>query len=74
MNTSIRAGKTVSTKELAVVANFTNGFAENVIELSDGTLIYIAYSGESVRIVERELIGDDPMAIQNVINSTEESA
>lgn len=78
MNTTIsnkiRAGKTISTKELAVVANFTNGFAENVIELSDGTLIYTSYGGDSVRIVERELIGDDPIAIQNIINSTPEEA
>ena len=51
MKTSIRAGKTIATKKLKVVANFTNGFAENVLELSDGTLIFIAYSGESVRIV-----------------------
>lgn len=74
ISNKIRAGKTISTKELAVVAHFTNGFAEDVIELSDGTLIFKSFSGDSVRIVERELIGDDPMAIQNIVNSTPEEA
>lgn len=68
----IRAGKTISTKELAVVASFTNGFAEHVLELTDGTLIFISYHEDRVKIVERELLGDDPQAIQNVINSTPE--
>ena len=74
MNTSIRAGKTVSTKELAVVANFTNGFAENVIELSDGTLIYIAYSGDRVRIVERELLTNPSVQVPQIVNSIPEEA
>lgn len=66
---SIKPGKTISTKELAVTANFTNGFAEHVMELTDGTLIYISYNEDRVRIVERELI-KDPQEITNVINST----
>lgn len=74
LSNKIRAGKTISTKELAVVANFTNGFAENVIELSDGTLIYTSFSGDSVRIVERELLTDVPMQVQNIVNSTPEEA
>lgn len=74
MNTSIRAGKTISTKELAVVANFTNGFAENVLELSDGTLIYIAYSGDRVRIVERELLTDPSVQVPQIINSLQEES
>ena len=75
ISTKMRPGKTISTKELAVVANFTNGFAENVIELSDGTLIFISYGTESVRIVERELLDmEDPLAIQRVVNSTQEEA
>lgn len=67
---AIRPGKTISTKELEVAAHFSNGFAESVYELSDGTLIFISFNSDRVRIVERELIGDDPMAIQNIINST----
>ena len=74
MNTSIRAGKTISTKELAVVANFHNGFAENVLELSDGTLIYIAYSGDRVRIVERELLTDPSVQVPQIINSLQEES
>lgn len=75
MKTTIRPGKTISTKELKVVASFTNGFAENVLELSDGTLVYLSYSGDRVRIVERELVSEDswPMTVQSVVNSSEEA-
>lgn len=72
MNTSIRAGKTISTKELEVVANFTNGFAENCLELSDGTLIFISYSGDRVRVVERELLTNPVDQIPAIVNATEE--
>lgn len=72
MNTKIRPGKTISTKELAVVANFTNGFAENVLELSDGTLIMISYSGDRVQIIERELLTDPATQIPAIVNATEE--
>lgn len=74
MKTSINPGKTISTKELAVVANFTNGFAENCLELSDGTLIFISYSGDSVRIVERELLTDPVNQIPAIVNATDEDA
>lgn len=74
MKTTIRAGKTLSTKELEVVANFTNGFAENVIELSDGTLIYTSFNGDSVRIVERELLTDPSVQIPQIVNSIKEEA
>lgn len=74
MKTSMRPGKTISTKELEVVANFHNGFAENVLELSDGTLIYIAYSGDRVRIVERELLTDPAVQIPQIVNATAEDA
>jgi hypothetical protein len=70
MNTTIRAGKTISTKELSVVANFHNGFAENVLELSDGTLIYVSYSGDRVRIVERELLDDPATQVPAIVNKT----
>lgn len=71
MKTTIRAGKTISTKELSVVANFTNGFAENVLELSDGTLIRISYSGDRVEIIERELL-ETPEDIMRAVNSIPE--
>lgn len=71
MNTTIRAGKTISTKELAVVANFTNGFAENVLELSDGTLISISYHGDRVKIVERELLTNPASQVPAIVNATE---
>lgn len=74
MNTKMRPGKTISTKELEVVANFTNGFAENVLELSDGTLIFISYGSESVRIVERELLTDPATQIPAIVNATAEDA
>lgn len=74
MKTTIRPGKTISTKELEVVANFTNGFAENVLELSDGTLIFISYGSDSVRIIERELLTDPAVQIPQIVNATPEDA
>lgn len=74
MNTTIRAGKTINTKELEVVANFTNGFAENVLELSDGTLIFISYHRDRVRIIERELLTDPSVQIPQIVNATPEVA
>lgn len=71
MKTTMSAGKTISTKELKVVANFTNGFAEHALELSDGTLIFISYHGDRVRIVEREKL-DTPQDVINAVNVTEE--
>lgn len=70
--TTIRPGKTISTKELKVVANFTNGFAEHVLELSDGTLIFISYSQDRVQIVERELIADPSVEVPKIVNATED--
>lgn len=72
MNQSIRAGKTISTSEMKVVANFTNGFAENVLELSDGTLVYISLYGDRVRIVERELLNDPATKVPELVNSLNE--
>lgn len=78
MNTTnrqtIRAGKTVSTKELEVVANFTNGFAEHVMELSDGTLIFIGYNEDRVKIVERELLTDPSTEVPAIVNATDEES
>lgn len=74
MNTTMRPGKTISTKELSVIANFTNGFAENVLELSDGTLIFISYSGDRVRIIEREILNDMATQVPAIVNATEEDA
>lgn len=74
MKTTIRPGKTISTKELEVVANFTNGFAENCLELSDGTLVFISYHGDRVRIIERELLTDPSVQIPQIVNATPEDA
>lgn len=71
MQTTISAGKTISTKELKVIANFTNGFGENALELSDGTLIFISLYGDRVRLVEREKL-DTPQDVINAVNATEE--
>ena len=74
MKTAMRPGKTISTKELEVVANFTNGFAENVLELSDGTLIFVSYHGDRVRIIERELLTDPATEIPAIVNAIPEEA
>lgn len=72
MKTSIRPGKTLSTKELKVIAHFSNGFAEDTYELSDGTLIYISYHSDRVRIVERELMTDPAAEVPAIVNASQE--
>lgn len=70
MQTKLRPGKTISRKQYKVVANFTNGFAQNVLELEDGTLIFISYGGDEVRIEKRELLTDPVNQIPAIVNST----
>ena len=72
MNTKLRAGKNVKYTDHKVVANFTNGFAQNVLELEDGTLILISYSGTEVQIIERELFDNPETQIPALVNATEE--
>lgn len=78
MNTTnretIRPGKTISTKELEVVANFTNGFSEHVMELSNGTLIVVGFNEDYIRIIEREVLTDPFTQIPQIVNATEEES
>ncbi len=73
MNTKLTPSKVTSEKTLAVVANFTNGFAENVIELEDGTVLYISYSGDSVRVQQTTPLQDVAMEVQQIVNASDDS-
>lgn len=73
MNTKLTPSKVTSEKTLAVVANFTNGFAENVIELEDGTVLYISYSGTSVRVQQTTPLQDVAMEVQQIVNASDDS-
>lgn len=72
ISNKIRAGRNIKSTTHKVVANFTNGFAQNVIELESGTLLLISYHGDKVEIVERELISD-PAEITDIVNATPDS-
>jgi len=71
MKTSLLPTKTISTKELKVIAHFANGFAETVYQLSDGTAIFISYHNDRVRIVEGELLTNPSVQIPQIVNATE---
>jgi hypothetical protein len=73
MNTRLTPSKVTSTKTLAVVANFTNGFAQNVIELEDGTVLYINYSGTEVTIQQTTPLTDLSVEVPQIVNATDES-
>ena len=73
MNTKLTPSKVTSEKTLAVVANFTNGFAENVIELEDGTVLYISYSGDSVRVQQTTPLQDVALEVQQIVNASDDS-
>jgi hypothetical protein len=75
MNNKLTPSKVISEKTLRVVANFTNGFAQNVIELEDGTVLFISYSGDEVKVQQTTPIDmDDPTAISKIVNATDEDA
>lgn len=74
MNTTLRSGINKKYTTHKVVANFTNIFAQNVLELEDGTLIIINYGGTEVEIVERELVEFPETQIPALINATPEVA
>lgn len=67
-NGKIRAGENIETTTHKVVANFTNGFAQNVYELEDGTLLFISYGNDEVQIVKRRLL-NTPEEIAAVVNA-----
>jgi len=70
---TLKATKTISTKELSVIAHFGNGFAETVYQLSDGTTIFISYHKDRVRIVEGVLLEDPSVEVPQIVNATEEN-
>lgn len=70
---SLKATRTISTKELAVIAHFGNGFAETVYQLSDGTTIFIGYHNDRIRIVEGVLLEDPSVEVPQIVNATEEA-
>lgn len=74
MNTKLQPAKTIKTTTHEVTANFTNGFAQHVIELDNGTVLYISYGGDQVTIEERELLEDPATQVPTIINQIEEEA
>lgn len=70
MNTKLTPSKTISRSTHQVVANFTNGFAQNVIELDDGTILFISYSGDQVEIVKTEPLTDPSVDVPTIVNAT----
>ena len=76
MNTKLTPSKVISEKTLAVVANFTNGFAQNVIELEDGTVLFISYSGDQVKVQQTVPLDQENMQaeIAAIVNSSDEDA
>jgi hypothetical protein len=72
MNNKLTPSKVISRSTHKVVANFTNGFAQNVIELDDGTVLYISYSGDSVEVVKTEPMTDPSVEVPAIVNATSE--
>ena len=71
MQNKLSPAKVISRKTLKVEANFTNGFAQNVIALEDGTRLFIDYSGDSVTVEKTEPL-NDPQEITSLVNSIPE--
>lgn len=60
--------KVTERKTLKVVNSFTNGFAQNVIELEDGTMLMINYGQTEVEVLKTEPL-ETPEAVLAHINS-----
>jgi hypothetical protein len=71
-NTKLTPSKVVSRSTHKVVAHFTNGFAQNVIELDNGTVLYISYHTTEVEIVETVPMVDPSIEVPAIVNATEE--
>lgn len=69
MKTSLSPAKVTKRTQHQVIASFTNGFAQDVIELDNGMRLFISYGGESVTIEHTEPI-TDPQQITDIINNT----
>ena len=74
MNTKLTPSKVVSEKTLKVTANFTNGFAQNVIELEDGTVLFINYGTTEVTVKKTVPFTDPATEIPALVNATDEDA
>lgn len=72
MNTKLTTSKVTSRSTHKVVANFTNGFAQNVIELDDGTALYISYDGTEVEVLKTVPMTDPTTEILAIVNASKE--
>ena len=72
MNTKLTPSKVISRSTHQVVANFTNGFAQNVIELDDGTVLFINYGTTEVEVLKTEPLTDPATQIPAIVNATPE--
>lgn len=73
MNNKLTPSQVLSRSSHKVVANFTNGFAQNVIELDNGMVLFISYDGTEVEITQTTPLDmDDPQAISKIVNATPE--
>ncbi len=70
MNTRLTPSKTISRSTHKVVANFTNGFAQHVIELDDGTVLFINYHETEVEVVKTEPLTDPSVEVPAIVNAT----
>lgn len=72
MNNKLTPSKVISRSTHKVVANFTNGFAQKVIELDDGTVLYISYGTTEVEVVKTEPLTNPATQIPAIVNATPE--
>lgn len=70
MNNKLTPSKVISRSTHAVVAHFTNGFAQNVIELDDGTVLFINYGTTEVEVVKTVPLTDPATEIPAIVNAT----
>ena len=70
MNNQPTPSKVTIRSTHAVVAHFTNGFAQNVIELDDGTVLYINYDTTEVEVVKTVPLTDLATEIPAIVNAT----
>lgn len=49
-----KISKVISRETLAITESFTNGFAQQVYKLEDGTVLYLDYDRTRIEIVKTE--------------------
>lgn len=64
--------RVTSRETLRVKEVFTNGFAQTVYRLEDGTELFISYSQDEVEIVRTDPTPLEPHEVMSIVNSTEE--